>query len=78
MRTGRAGQRAGPGWPFTARGPNGPKTGRKAFQDENKLHMKNQNFCKNHPKIYFFLKKSFKKFFEGFALETPFINYIRN
>ena len=39
-RTGRAGPRAGPGWPFKAHGPNGPKTGRKAFQDENKLHMK--------------------------------------
>ena len=67
MHNGRAGPRAwpgraGPGRSFKARGPNVPKTGRKVFQDDNKLHMKNQNFCKNYPKMYIFLKKIFKKF----------------
>ena len=55
MRTGRAGPLAGPGWAFKARGPKGPKI----LQDENKLKMKNQNFFKNYPKIFFFLKKIF-------------------
>ena len=40
LRTGRGGQLAGPGRPFKARGPKWPKTGRKAFQDENKSNLK--------------------------------------
>ncbi len=47
---------AGPGWHFKTLGPNGPKTGRNAFKDENKLNKKKQNFVKFIQKYTFSLK----------------------
>jgi len=81
MRTGRASLlsgpgRAGPGRAFKASGPNGSKTGSKASQDENKLNLKNQNFCKYYRKIYFFLKKNFKIFSRASSSNPRFIKYI--
>ena len=68
--------RAGPGWPFKARGANGPKTGRKEFQDENKLNMKTK-ISEKLSKNILFLKIS--KILSRASPSKPcFIKYILN